>query len=72
MTAQDFTDAVRAAKRGDRIRYHTGFLFADRQHNPVVDMTGYAAWKEHLDGRVALFQQRVDAVQGCEYIAVVL
>lgn len=71
MTAADFTDDVRNAKRGDRIVYHMGFLFADRQRHKAVHATGSAAWREYEAGNVALVQRRIDD-KGCEYIAVVL
>ena len=74
MTADMFRDAVRTARRGERIVYHIGNLLWDRSgwnvSNPqrkAIDAVGLAAWEALIAGKVLLFQHRVD---GCsEYIA---
>lgn len=39
--------------------YHRGLLMKDRQEDDKVNQRAHTEWKEHLAGRVHLFQRRV-------------
>lgn len=58
-TAEEFKKTLSAVRRKTWTTYYTGFLFADRQRDPVVDELGKEAYKAFKDGRVLLVQRRV-------------
>lgn len=67
--AEQFTDALTKAKRGEAIAYHSGLLMLDRLYKPELDAVAVAAWKAQEAGLCMLFQRRVDRLT-CQYIAV--
>lgn len=64
MTAHEFHNWLKKAKRGARTIYHTGLLMADRdrhidwQNHAAVDAVGKAAYAAYQEGKVVLTQQR--------------
>jgi hypothetical protein len=62
-TAQTFARALKQLHRGDHIIYHKGFLLADRDMAPSVDIPtirerARKAWRSYRDGKVTLIQYR--------------
>jgi hypothetical protein len=57
MTEQEFKAALKSAKPGDEIVYHTGFhcLSASGARTRTADV----AWREYLMGKAILYQRRI-------------
>jgi len=77
LSPEDFTAALAAAKRGDKIVYHVGLLMEDRLKNRELDKLATAVWNTACvgDGKsatCALVQRRLSDPFGFEYIAVKL
>lgn len=48
---------VRGMKRGERYRYHNGFLFEDRMYDKALDTYAKAVWSLYRAGMVTLVQK---------------
>lgn len=72
MTRVTFLSALSAARKGEKIIYHTGWLMTDRRFGPTFDRVhavATAAMEAWNDARVHLVQRRLGP-NVYEYIAV--
>lgn len=67
MDMGSFQHRIHNAKRGDRIIYHTGDLYYERNHGTdgqgrgaaAISLLAKEAWRAYMDGKVTLTQQRI-------------
>ncbi len=59
MIRMEFQVWAAHARRGDRIVYFNGHLHTDREKGSQLDELCAEVWRQHLEGRVVLVQQRV-------------
>jgi len=57
MTEEQFEQALKAAKPGDEIVYHTGFHCMNA--SGIRMPTAHAAWRAYIMERVVLYQRRL-------------
>ncbi len=50
---------LEAAKRGQWLMYHCGFLMSDRTKNRRLNATAHEVWAQYLSDTVCLVQRRV-------------
>jgi hypothetical protein len=59
---------IEAAKRGQWIMYHVGFLFSDRTKGRRLNSTAGEAWAQYELGTVVLVQRRLGDMQYEYYV----
>lgn len=72
MDRHDFVQSLLRAKKGARVRYHTGLLMNDRVYNVEVEKIARTVWNLYEAGKCTLVQQRMPEAQpsACHYYAV--